>query len=53
MAKESGWKLCVNWPIGGWKKYSLYTIYAGLSGTKYCCISATLTNVILEMHTML
>ncbi len=27
LSKESGWKLCVNWPIGGWKKYSLYTLY--------------------------
>ncbi len=25
--KESGWKFCENWPIGGWKKYSLYTLY--------------------------
>ncbi len=25
--KESGWKFCVNWPIGGWKKYLLHTLY--------------------------
>ena len=25
--KESGWKFCINWPIGGWKKYSPYTFY--------------------------